>query len=430
MTAHHDLVREWIPEPEVRTATFADRTGEPDCNPEREARFLMRLAKTLHRFGIAAHRLEAALDHVADAIGLEARILVTPTFIIISVGDESAGRTHLTRVSSGALDLEDLTGLHRLVERVVSREIDLDEAERELERLREPTPPHGILGSAVVSGIAAGSAALLLEGGAAEAIVAVILGVVLGVMLTVGDRAERFHSILPLAAGLTMAFGAGVSSGVTPISTYIPALASLLVLLPGQALAVSMNELAHGHLISGGARLMGVLIVLLQTGFGYAIGSEAAQRLVGGPPAATPILAAGWVIALAVVLNMIAFGVRSHARIRDFPTLVVAAGIGLIASKIAAQSIGPELGVCVSAWAVGTLGNALSRWQNIPSQTAILPGILLLLPGSLGFSSMSSLMAHDVLAGIETAFSMILIAFSLVTGLLLANLTSRPKELF
>ena len=62
--------------------------------------------------------------------------------------------------------------------------------------------------------------------------------------------------------------------------------------------------------------------------------------------------------------------------------------------------------------------------------TTVLPAILLMVPGSLGFSSMSSLIAQDVVVGLEGVLSVVLIAFSLVTGLLLANLTSRPRDLF
>ena len=43
---------------------------------------------------------------------------------------------------------------------------------------------------------------------------------------------------------------------------------------------------------------------------------------------------------------------------------------------------------------------------------------------------MSALVAQDVVVGLEGVLSVVLIAFSLVTGLLLANVTSRPTDLF
>jgi uncharacterized membrane protein YjjB (DUF3815 family) len=49
------------------------------------------------------------------------------------------------------------------------------------------------------------------------------------------------------------------------------------------------------------------------------------------------------------------------------------------------------------------------------------PGILLLVPGSVGFRSLTSLLERQAVAGIETAFSMILTAMALVAGLLIAG---------
>ena len=58
----------------------------------------------------------------------------------------------------------------------------------------------------------------------------------------------------------------------------------------------------------------------------------------------------------------------------------------------------------------------------------LFPGIMLLVPGSVGFRGLSSMMAHDVVSGIQTAFTMILMAVALVAGLLLANDILPPKR--
>jgi uncharacterized membrane protein YjjB (DUF3815 family) len=49
------------------------------------------------------------------------------------------------------------------------------------------------------------------------------------------------------------------------------------------------------------------------------------------------------------------------------------------------------------------------------------PGIVLLVPGSVGYRSMTSLMERQTVEGIERAFSMILTAVALVAGLLIAG---------
>ena len=43
------------------------------------------------------------------------------------------------------------------------------------------------------------------------------------------------------------------------------------------------------------------------------------------------------------------------------------------------------------------------------------------MPGAIGFRSLSSLLDREVVTGVETAFTMVLIGAGLVAGLLLAN---------
>jgi uncharacterized membrane protein YjjB (DUF3815 family) len=58
----------------------------------------------------------------------------------------------------------------------------------------------------------------------------------------------------------------------------------------------------------------------------------------------------------------------------------------------------------------------------------MVPGILLLVPGSIGFGSLAKFLDRDVLSGIDTAFTMILVAVALVTGLLVSNLIVPPRR--
>jgi uncharacterized membrane protein YjjB (DUF3815 family) len=57
------------------------------------------------------------------------------------------------------------------------------------------------------------------------------------------------------------------------------------------------------------------------------------------------------------------------------------------------------------------------------------PGILLLVPGSIGYRSLNALMEREVVSGIETAFSMLVIAVSLVAGLLMSNAVTPRRSL-
>ena len=53
---------------------------------------------------------------------------------------------------------------------------------------------------------------------------------------------------------------------------------------------------------------------------------------------------------------------------------------------------------------------------------ALVPGVLLLVPGSSGFRSLALLLDQQVVGGVDAAFATLLTAASLVAGLLLAEM--------
>jgi uncharacterized membrane protein YjjB (DUF3815 family) len=90
--------------------------------------------------------------------------------------------------------------------------------------------------------------------------------------------------------------------------------------------------------------------------------------------------------------------------------------------------LGPELGVFVGAVTIGAAGNLYARLLNRPSAVTLIPGLLLLVPGSVGYGSFARFIERDVTTGLEAAFTMILIAVALVTGLLVSNVVVPPRR--
>ncbi|HEX9165228.1 MAG TPA: threonine/serine exporter family protein, partial [Gemmatimonadales bacterium] len=88
--------------------------------------------------------------------------------------------------------------------------------------------------------------------------------------------------------------------------------------------------------------------------------------------------------------------------------------------------LGPELGTFAGAFAVGLGSNLYARWLDKPEAITEVPGILILVPGSIGFRGITAMLDNEVVSGVETGFRVLLIASSLVAGLLIANLVM-PK---
>ena len=56
------------------------------------------------------------------------------------------------------------------------------------------------------------------------------------------------------------------------------------------------------------------------------------------------------------------------------------------------------------------------------------PGILMLVPGSVGFLSVASMVESDITGALQTGFRMLLIATSLAAGVLIATVAVPPRR--
>jgi uncharacterized membrane protein YjjP (DUF1212 family) len=392
--------------------------------------FLMKLARALHTYGMPSHRLEVALRQVSERLGVASQFVVTPTSIIASVGPIEAAQTTLLRLDPGRINLAKQSRLHHLIGDVCARRLTLEQGSTLLDELVTRPPIHGRLATVAGFGLASASAAVFFDGGRAEAATAGAIGLLIGLLTLAAAAAPRFGMVMPGTAGVAAVLITGVmQTAVGPMVGFIPTLAGLIILIPGLGLTIAVNELAHGHLVSGTARLGGAMMTFLQIGFGVALGGKLAGVLQGGGldrPASLPL----WALPLALLVSALAMTVLFRARSRDLPFILLAATVSFATSRLGTLAFGPELGVLLGAWLLGTLGHLLGRWRNEPSALAILPGMLLLVPGGLGFSSLSSLLANDIVSGIQAGFTMLLIALSLVTGLMLASISSRSFERF
>jgi uncharacterized membrane protein YjjB (DUF3815 family) len=198
-------------------------------------------------------------------------------------------------------------------------------------------------------------------------------------------------------------------------------LAGLVVLLPGMTLTQALAEIAHRNLASGTARLMGAGMTFLTLGVGAAIGGKVAALLPESGATHPSWELPAWTIEVALVASALALTTLFRAPARDLPYIAVAAFLAYYGVALGAWALGPELGAAIGAFAVALLANASARIGGRPAAIVLIPALILLVPGTLGFKSLSLLISHEPLDGIETAVAMAVVATGLVTGLLVAN---------
>jgi uncharacterized membrane protein YjjB (DUF3815 family) len=249
-----------------------------------------------------------------------------------------------------------------------------------------------------------------------------VIGLVTGQLARSLERTSRTSRLFePLASALAALVATAAATLVAPLSVYVATLAGIIYLIPGFSLTVALTELATRHLSAGTARFAGALVVFLTVTFGTALGGRVGEAIFGPPAGVVPTPPPVWAEPLALLLAPLALIVLFRAPAREALWIVATGFIGFQGGRIGGDLLSAELGMFVGALAAGLASRLYARATGRPDAIPLVPAILLLVPGSIGFRSFAQLLERDVVLGIETAFKMVIIAISLVAGLLVAH---------
>lgn len=402
--------------------------GEP--HPD-AVRFILRLGKALHECGYASHRLEQILVRAANRIGVPAQFFTTPTSIFAAFGSLERQRTYLLRIEPAGQDLGRMADIDAVIGEVVRRgTVPLAEGAARIDAIMAAPSRYHPAVMVLAFGIASGASARFLGGGWREVVVGAATGLVTGLIATLAGRLPTLDRVFePVSAFLVAALVSLAAVAITPLSVPTGTLAGLIVLIPGLTLTVAMTELTNRHLVSGISRLSGAITLFLAIAFGVALGNQVVGSLAGDVPSVSPTALPGWTELVALVAATLGFTVLLHARLRDAPWVLLVGAAAIWFSRLGASALGVELGSFIGALTVGMASNGISRLRDQPSSVTQVPGILFLVPGSVGVRSLFSMLDQEVVRGVETTFQMLLIASSLVAGILVANVLAPSRHL-
>lgn len=400
-------------------------------------RFILQLARQLHQHGTPAHRLEVTLSVLAHRLGVQAEFFSTPTSIMVGIGTLEQQRVHLLRVNPGEPNLGHLSRLGEIVRQVMDGDITPAEGLRRIEVMDAEPPAYPTWLVMVAFVLASTAIACFLKLRVGDVALAAALGLVTAVTVLTASRWESTrHVSEPLTAFIVTTLAFTMDGLLGTRTGYATSLAGLAILLPGLTFTVALTELSTRHLASGTARLSGAIVTFLGLGFGLALGAKAGgaagallrdllPAMQGALPR-TPL--PWWTEWTGLLVAPLAFTVLLSARRQDAPLIVVACTAAYVTSKLAGAAVGEELGAFLGAFVVSAGSNILARVRRRVAMVTQVPGLLILVPGSIGFRSMTSLLGQEVETGIQTAFRVAIVGTSLAAGILAGNVVTRAAN--
>jgi uncharacterized membrane protein YjjP (DUF1212 family) len=388
------------------------------------ADFVVRLAQALHRQGMACHHLESLLGRVAERLGLKSHMLSLPTAFLASFdeGRASVGaRSVIVRIDPGRMDLSRQSKLIMVGRQVADGTLPVYAAtERVVEIEREPGLAWWL--QIPAGAVVAGAASRLFGGGFGEMILSFMIGLLVAILTRAvrTTRAQRLHD--PMAAIVAAVVASVGSAWIVDASPAIVVLGGLMLMLPGYAFTVALDELAARHLVSGTARIMGALTVILFLGLSVLLAGKLTLAIPARPLFVELPVVPPWIDPAAIGLGLLGLGVWFRTPWRELPWVIVLGGAAETIERLAVGTLDVPLAASLAALFLALSCNSVARVADRVANAVLAPALMLLVPGSLGLRSMFALSANSVVAGVETAYQMLLVAVAIVTGLLFGNL--------
>lgn len=395
--------------------------------------FVIELARRLHQYGAAAPRLEQAVSGVAQRLGLDSDVLSTPTSIVVSFsdrdGDGLAQFTQVLRVAPGDVNLARLCRADEIADRVTDGSMEPRAGLAQLRALGRPLSRPALTAIVGSYGLAAASIAMLLRTAWADVAVSAVIGLLIGAITVAGYGRPRLAAASEAIAALIATFIAiAVSAWIVPLALKSVVLSALIVLVPGMTLTNAVRELSSQHLVSGVSRVAGAIATLLKLTFGTVAAAEicATMHIVPAANALPPLPA--WTQWPALLVGAFAFAMLFQAALRDYALVIASVIVGYLATYFGGAWLGAPFGVFLGGFVLGALSNLYARVAGRPGALVREPGILLLVPGSVGFRSVSYLLTREVGMGAETGVLLVTLLISLVAGLLFGDLLVAPRR--
>lgn len=396
--------------------TTSDPSGQPPTADLALAELCAEVGVALHEAGAPAHRVEQGVDAVRRSYGRAGATVATPTALWLQVGHHA----HIERLPPGDIHLARLVGVLRTITRLSHSTVPVPTARRALRRQQKLPSPWSAVVERLGFVLTAALAAVLLGGAAQDVLLA---GVGAAMALLFLGRLHALSAWAPLRDGLlATALGAlGALGAAVGASPSIVALSAAIFIVPGLSLTTSMAELGAGHWTAGGSRLLGAVLVLAQLAAGLAMG----WALVGPVPtllAPLPLPEAS--ARLAAALAPAGFAVLLRTRPQDLPAVWLTAILGWTV----ATAVGGLAGAASGAVTVAVVAGSLGRLVRLPDLVLIVPGILLLVPGTVGVHGVEQLLSRDLLLGAGTALAALETAGAIAAGVFAGQALVRSAE--
>jgi uncharacterized membrane protein YjjP (DUF1212 family) len=356
----------------------------------------------------------------------------TPSDIVISLREdsESPQRVEIIATPAPDLNLDKLARLGDLLRELEAGTLSLAEASGRLDAIDQAPPPWGRLASMLGYAFVGLGLPPLLGAGWFDILYATLFSLfVYGIVLISGRIGATATVWIPFSSAFVVGVLATlVKLWVPELNLVLVILSAVALILPGYTISLGTGELVAQHVVSGMANLMSGLICLVKQVAGGWLGVVAASAAVtvveAGPAAPVDPV---WLWLLFPML-LVGLCLAFQTSRRDLPWAVLVCSVAYLGVMAGNSILDGNLGNLVGTIIAVVIANLWARRTGRPSSIVLIPAIVMLVSGSIGFRGLASMAGGELLVGAQQFLQMFVVAMTIFVGILVGYTIIRPES--
>lgn len=406
--------------------------SDESCSTHSLLEFLTELSRALTAAGIAVMYIESILKKICQAYGVKAEEVISfPTFLLIEIAYGDSKVLEVTQQKPGVLPLDQVSRLYELIYKAENAEITPEQGIKCINEIISTKRQHNYIKNIFGYALFSTGLGMLFLPTFNGLFFCGALGAIAGLILVYSEDKPKLTLILPVLTAFIVStiFFFGFKQGIVngSLTIMVPALAYFI---PGAVLSTGMFELAANNLVSGAARLVQGVVILLLLLFGVIVGLQVAglsgayiQANMG-----TPLN--WWGPYIGILVFTLGMYLLMSIRNKDMLGVLIVLFATFLGQQAGNYLLGGLFGAFIGSVIMTTLGTFLERSKlRTPYYVSILPAFWILVPGALGFISLAALVGQNYSSSIASLIQVALTFVAISTGLLTGAVIADPLKI-
>jgi len=393
--------------------------------------FIKKVALTAHKYGSASGRLESFLKGLSNKMGYEGVFKSTPIELTLGLreGHDTPQRIEFIVTQPPDIDLDKLARLGELLNEIETGSLSLTEAYARIDAIDQVPVPWGKFASMLGYVLTGLGLAPLLGAGWIDTIFATVFSILVYGLVLISARLGTIAMVwMPFSTALITAFLVTLVKYWFPeLNQVLVILSAVAIILPGYSISLGAGELVAQRILSGMSNLMSGLITLFKQIAGAVLGIGIANHFVTivAVDPARPVDQI-WLLLLFPLL-LVGLSLAFQIARRDLPWAVFVSGLAYLGVLAGSSLLDSNLGNLLGTIVAVVVANVWSKQTGRPTSIVLIPAIVLLVSGTIGFRGLASMVQGELLLGLQQFFRMFIVAMTIVVGIMIGYTIIRPE---